>query len=355
MLKIKNSYNVIGVMSGTSLDGVDLCFSNFSYENKDWKFIIGVTETVPYEKSWITKLINAPNLSENELDELDLEFTSYLSKIILVFIQKNQISNIDFISSHGHTIFHEPQKQITYQIGNRVELNRLTNLPVVCDFRVQDIQLGGQGAPLVPIGDLLLFSDYSHCLNLGGFSNISIKSNDNIIAYDICPVNIVLNKYSRLLGYDFDVDGQISKSGNINKNLLKSLNEIPYYNLTYPKSLGLEWVENKIFPLIDSFNIAVEDILRTFVEHIAIQISNNLRGNNLKILISGGGIKNKFLMNRIKELSEENLETISENITDYKEALIFGFLGVLRVRNEYNCLKSVTGANIDHSSGVIFQ
>ena len=186
-------------MSGTSLDGVDLCFSNFSYENKDWKFIIGVTETVPYEKSWITKLTNAPNLSENELDELDLEFTSYLSKIILVFIQKNQISNIDFISSHGHTIFHEPQKQITYQIGNRVELNRLTNLPVVCDFRAQDIQLGGQGAPLVPIGDLLLFSDYSHCLNLGGFSNISVKSNNIIIAYDICPVNIVLNKYLSLI------------------------------------------------------------------------------------------------------------------------------------------------------------
>ena len=151
------------------------------------------------------------------------------------------------------------------------------------------------------------------------------------------------------------MDGQISKSGNINKNLLKSLNEIPYYNLIYPKSLGLEWVENKIFPLIDSFNIAVEDILRTFVEHIAIQISNNLRGNNLKILISGGGIKNKFLMNRIKDLSEQNLEIISENITDFKEALIFGFLGVLRVRNEHNCLKSVTGANIDHSSGVIFQ
>ena len=202
---------------------------------------------------------------------------------------------------------------------------------------------------------MLLFSDYSHCLNLGGFSNISVKSNNIIIAYDICPVNIVLNKYSRLLGHDFDIEGQISKSGNINKNLFKSLNEISYYNLTYPKSLGLEWVENKIFPLIDSFNITVEDILRTFVEHIAIQISNNLRGNNLKILISGGGIKNKFLMNRIKELSEQNLEIISENITDFKEALIFGFLGVLRIRNENNCLKSVTGANIDHSSGKIFQ
>jgi len=342
-------------MSGTSLDGVDLCFSNFSYENQDWKFKILVSDTILYEKSWITKLINAYSLSEIKLKELDLEFTSYLSEIILSFIHENQISNIDFISSHGHTVFHEPKKQITYQIGNRVELNNLTNIPVVCDFRVQDVQFGGQGAPLVPIGDLLLFSDYSHCLNLGGFSNISIKSNNNIIAYDICPVNIVLNKYSRLIGFDFDMNGQISKSGNINKNLIKSLNEILYYNLTHPKSLGLEWVENKIFPLIDSFKISVEDILRTYVEHIAIQISKNLEGDNLKILISGGGVKNKFLIKRIKELSNKNLEIISEDITDYKEALIFGFLGVLRIRNENNCLKSVTGANIDHSSGVIFQ
>jgi len=355
MLKIKNSYNVIGVMSGTSLDGVDLCFSNFSYENQDWKFKILVSDTVPYDKSWITKLTNAHSLSEIELKELDLEFTLYLSKIVLSFIRNNQISNIDFISSHGHTIFHEPKKQITYQIGNRVELNNLTNLPVVCDFRIQDVQLGGQGAPLVPIGDLLLFSDYSHCLNLGGFSNISIKSNNNIIAYDICPVNIVLNKYSRSIGFEFDMEGQISKSGNINKHLLKELNEISYYYLTHPKSLGLEWVENKIFPLIDSFKISVEDILRTYVEHIAVQISNNLKGDNLKILISGGGSKNKFLIERIKQLSKKNLEIISENITDYKEALIFGFLGVLRIRNENNCLKSVTGADKDHSSGVIFE
>ena len=354
MLKIKNSYNVIGVMSGTSLDGIDLCFSNFSYENQDWKFKILVSDTVPYEKSWITKLTNAHSLSEIELKELDLEFTLYLSKIILSFIHKNQISNIDFISSHGHTVFHEPKKQITYQIGNRVELNNLTNLPVVCDFRIQDVQLGGQGAPLVPIGDLLLFSDYSHCLNLGGFSNISIKSNKSIIAYDICPVNIVLNKYSRLNGVDFDLDGKISENGRTNNNLLKSLNQLSYYNSNHPKSLGIEWVENTIFPLIDTYNLSAEDILRTFVEHIAIKISDNLKGINLRILITGGGVKNKYLMKRIKKLSNHNFETISENITDYKEALIFGFLGVLKIRNEKNCLKSVTGANADHSSGVIF-
>ena len=354
MLKSKTSYNVIGVMSGTSLDGIDVCLSNFSYNNKGWKFLIRKAETIYYDNFWITKLQDAQNLSKHKLQELDLEYTSYLSEIILHFISKNQINDIDFISSHGHTIFHEPNKNITYQIGNRVELNKSTNIPVVCDFRVQDVRLGGQGAPLVPVGDLLLFKDFSHCLNLGGFSNISIKSNKSIIAYDICPVNIVLNKYSRLNGVDFDLDGKISENGKTNNNLLKSLNQLSYYNSNHPKSLGIEWVKNKIFPLIDTYKLSVEDILRTFVEHIAIQISDNLKGTNLRILITGGGVKNKFLMKRIKKLSNHNFETISENITDYKEALIFGFLGVLKIRNEKNCLKSVTGANIDHSSGVIF-
>ena len=355
MLKIKNSYNVIGVMSGTSLDGVDICFCNFSFENDEWKFLIHNTETVSYEKNWISRLSNAHSIAQSELKKLDIEYTYYLSSIILDFISKNQINNIDFISSHGHTILHQPNKKITYQIGNRVELNKSTNIPVVCDFRVQDVRLGGQGAPLVPVGDLLLFKDFSHCLNLGGFSNISIKSNKSILAYDICPVNIVLNKYSKLIGVDFDLDGKISQNGKINSNLLKSLNQISYYNSMHPKSLGIEWVENTIFPLIDSNNLSVENILRTYVEHIAIQISDNLKGDDLRILVSGGGVKNKFLMERIKKLSNHNFETISEKITDYKEALIFGFIGVLKIRNENNCLNSVTGAYEDHCSGVIFE
>ena len=354
MLKIKNSYNVIGVMSGTSLDGVDICFCNFSFENYEWKFLIHITETVSYEKNWVSKLSNAHCIAQSELKKLDIEYTYYLSSIILDFISKNKINNIDFISSHGHTIFHQPDKKITYQIGNRVELNKSTNIPVVRDFRVQDVRLGGQGAPLVPVGDLLLFKDFSHCLNLGGFSNISIKSGKSVLAYDICPVNIVLNKYSRLIGFDFDLDGKVSETGKINNNLLKSLNQITYYNSNHPKSLGIEWVENTIFPLIDSYNLSVEDILRTFVEHIAVQISENLKGDDLRILVSGGGVKNKFLMERIKRLSNQNFETISENIIDYKEALIFGFLGVLKIRNENNCLSSVTGASVSHSSGVIF-
>ena len=340
-------------MSGTSLDGIDFCWVEFS-KNKHWDFKILAAETEAYSIEMKALLNAAISLHQTELEHLNQEYTTYLGHRIDNFIQKHQISNLDAVCSHGHTVFHQPENGLTLQIGNIPKIADYIQQTVVCDFRVQDVRLGGQGAPLVPVGDLLLFKDFSHCLNLGGFSNISIKSNKSIIAYDICPVNIVLNKYSRLKGVDFDLDGKISENGKTNNNLLKSLNQLSYYNSNHPKSLGIEWVENTMYPLIDSYNLSVEDILRTFVEHIAIQISDNLKGINLRILITGGGVKNKFLMKRIKKLSNHNFETISDNITDYKEALIFGFLGVLKIRNEKNCLKSVTGANVDHSSGVIF-
>tara|TARA_B100000925_G_scaffold289916_1_gene273884 strand:- start:957 stop:2072 length:1116 start_codon:yes stop_codon:yes gene_type:complete len=355
MVKSKNSYKVIGVMSGTSLDGIDICFVTYFFNSCDWDFTIHYSQTVKYDQGWINKLKKAHKLNEEDLSKLDFDYTIYLANSISDFIDKNQIQEIDFISSHGHTVFHDPEEKITYQIGNRSELSKNIGLPVICDFRIQDVQLGGQGAPLVPIGDLLLFKDYSHCLNLGGFSNISVKYKNKIIAYDICPVNIVLNNYSRLMGFSYDLNGRISKSGQINNDLLQSLNSITYYNMQYPKSLSIEWVENKIFPIINSFNIQVKDILRTFVEHIAIQINNNLHKSKPKLLITGGGAKNDFLMSRIKRISGIDFELVSENIIDYKEAIIFGFLGVLKIRNENNCLKSVTGASHDHCSGVIFE
>ena len=231
----------------------------------------------------------------------------------------------------------------------------MTNLPVVCDFRIQDVKLGGQGAPLVPIGDLLLFRDYDYCINLGGFSNLSEKNKEGIIAFDICPVNIVLNKYSRKLGYEFDNNGKISKSGLINPKLLLDLNNISYYKKKHPKSLGLEWVNKNIFPLIDSYNLEIADILRTFSEHIAIQISNIIKDPNASILITGGGVKNNFLFSLLRDKISNNFIKPDYDLIDFKEALIFAFLGILKIRNEVNCLKSVTGALKDHSSGVIFE
>ena len=347
-------YYTIGVMSGTSLDGIDLCYVNF-YRNEFWHYEILKCETVLYDYNLEKNLKKSINISDEELRVLDIEYSKYLSKTINDFIVQNEISDLDLICSHGHTVFHEPDRGITYQIGNLPELKTYLNSTIVCDFRVQDVKLGGQGAPLVPIGDELLFNDFDFCLNLGGFSNISFKKNNDRIAFDICPVNIVLNHYVNRLNKPFDEDGEIARTGNLNLELLERLNNIEFYKLKPPKSLGLEWVNENIFPLIDDFHLPIKDVLRTMVEHIAVQIVKvcNQKSNS-KILVTGGGAFNKFLISRIQKLSLNQIVTPNDDIINYKEALIFAFLGVLRVRNEVNCLSSVTGASRDHSSGKIY-
>lgn len=349
---IKFNFNVLGIMSGTSLDGIDIIYVSFSY-NKYWSFKILNAETIEYSTQWKSTLSQLVIMPMDQLEIIDSNYSEYLASVILDFINNNSIKSIDFIASHGHTALHQPENGLTYQIGNQQLLANKLNQKVICDFRVQDVALGGQGAPLVPIGDRLLFSDYEFCLNLGGFANISYELNNERIAFDICPVNIVLNHYISKLGLDYDDKGQLASTGSINKNLLIQLNEISFYNDQPPKSLGLEWVDLNIFPLIDSFCLKTEVILRTFVEHIAIQISKVLIKSDTKVLITGGGVFNEFLMNRIRNFSKSEVIIPTREIIEYKEALIFGLLGVLKDRNEVNCLKSVTGAKEDHSSGKI--
>jgi len=344
-------YKVIGLMSGTSLDGIDLVYVSIIPNN--WSFDILISETIPYSKKWQNDLKTSIHQQKHELEALDLRYTNLLAKTILDFIQKNKIKNIDAICSHGHTVLHQPDNQITYQIGNLPLLSHKVGYKVVCNFRVQDVMYGGQGAPLVPIGDKLLFGNYDYCLNLGGFANISFETAGKRIAYDICPVNIVMNAYCKTLGLEFDDRGKIASKGHINEALLKDLNNLFFYSQLPPKSLGLEWVEAHIFPLIKSFNLSVKDVLRTFVDHAAFQISKVIKGNKT-VLITGGGAYNDFLISRIKVFSTGEIIIPSGEIIEYKEALIFGLLGVLKMRNEVNCLRSVTGANKDHSSGNIF-
>ena len=350
----KDSYHIIGVMSGTSLDGVDLCYVNFSFNNK-WNYKIFNAITYNYTDQWRKRLLNSINLSKADLHNLDVDYTNLLSLYIQDFISKFNIDKIDSISSHGHTVLHQPQKKITYQIGNLPFLAKNLNINVVCDFRTQDVELGGQGAPLVPIGDQLLFPDYKYCLNLGGFANISYKNDNEIIAFDVCPVNTVLNYYTRAVGHDFDIDGSIANTGKIVPKLLDELNSIEYYSTFNPKSLGIEWVIKMIYNIIDKYNIQVPDILRTYSEHIAIQTQNAIKNNASTILITGGGVRNKFLIELITNRLENHINITDDILIDFKEALIFGFLGVLRLRNENNCLSSVTGASKNHSSGKIYQ
>ena len=350
----KENYNVIGVMSGTSLDGVDLAYIKFKHSDC-WKFEIFQSETVSYSEEWLTKLKNAIHFNPSELEELNVSYTKLLASIISEFISKNHLAEIDAVCSHGHTILHQPQNGFTLQIGNLPIIRDLVNQTIVCDFRVQDVQLGGQGAPLVPIGDELLFSEYDYCLNLGGFSNVSFNENGNRIAFDISPVNTVLNFYASELGFPYDDAGNLAKSGNVNQDLLKQLNDLEFYALPYPKSLGMEFVNAEILPLMHSFSIDVKDKLRTFVEHIAVQISKICSKPNAKLFVTGGGAYNRFLIERLRNYLPTTKVIIPDDKTiQFKEALIFGFLGVLRLRDEINVLSSVTGASKNHSSGVVF-
>ncbi len=350
---LNDVFYAIGLMSGTSLDGVDLIYVKFNY-SANYSFTILESKTYPYSIKWKQKLANAFTSSKEEISVLDMEYGRFLGKLTNGFITENKISELDFIASHGHTIFHKPEKGYTLQIGDGQEIANLTNHKVVCDFRTQDVDLGGQGAPLVPIGDRLLFGTYDYCLNLGGFANISYDDGGKRIAYDVCPVNIGLNHYVKKLNLQYDDKGKIASSGVVNRQLLEALNQLQFYTTKPPKSLGLEWVEAQIFPLIDQFKLEVPDILRTLVEHIAIQVTDQIESRNKSVLVTGGGALNEFLMARIQELTQATISIPEKQIIEYKEALIFALLGLLRIQNKINILSSVTGAKKDHSSGKIF-
>ena len=343
-------YNVIGVMSGTSVDGLDISFCRF-IKNKKWKYEILNSKTYHFSNFWKKTLINLHLENEKKIKEIDIEFAKHISDKINHFVEKNKIK-ADIISSHGHTVFHDPSKKITLQIGSGKVINELCKITTVNNFRKIDIKLGGQGAPLVPIGDKLLFQQYKYCLNIGGFANLSVKANNSVKAFDICPANIALNFYCRKLGKEFDSGGEISRSGNIINSLYDELNKIQFYSSNSPKSLSREWLEQNFLTKVSS-SFKIIDILRTIVEHIAFQIGTNLKSQ--KTLVTGGGAKNKFLMDRICDFSSSKIIIPSNKLIDFKEAMIFGFLAVLRLNNEINCLKSVTGAVKDSIVGDVYK
>lgn len=346
-------YKVIGLMSGTSMDGLDMVFCHLTEINNSWSFQIIHAHTEPYPLGWLSKLNSARGLSDSQLNSLSRNYGTYLASCVRQFISNNAIGEFDFVASHGHTVHHQPEKGVTVQIGDGQQLANLLGIPVVNDFRTSDVLMGGQGAPLVPIGDKLLFGSFQACLNLGGFSNISFTQNDKRVAFDISPANIILNHICNKLDLAYDKDGVIAKSGSVIPNLLIELNNLSYYNLPVPKSLGIEWVESCVYPLIDS-SFLEKDVLRTFVEHITFQISRVLNEKAIgNILVTGGGTFNSFLIQELK-LKTDTAIVIPENeVVNFKEALVFAFLGVLKWENRINILGSVTGAGKDHSSGQI--
>ena len=347
------SYKAIGIMSGTSLDGLDIVFCHFTFQ-KNWKFELIKSITIDYSKHWKEKLAEAPFLNGYELTKFHKQYGKFIGDSVNQFI-KNSDFQADLVASHGHTIFHQPDKKLTLQIGDGYEIATTTEITTICDFRSLDIALGGQGAPLVPIGDELLFSDYNYCLNIGGFANISFNNNGNRCAYDIGPANIILNYLTNKLGHDYDKNGALGLLGKTNTELLEKLNSLEYYSNSFPKSLGREWLDSEFIPVLDKTEASLHDKLRTVYEHIAIQISKALNSDGQsKTLVTGGGAYNKLLINLTKQKTKSQLVIPNKELIDYKEAIIFALLGVLKLENEVNCLASVTGAKKDSSSGVIY-
>ncbi len=347
-----NNIKAIGTMSGTSLDGLDIAAVEFRFQNEKWDFEIIEAETISYSKSWANKLLNAPSLSGEKLIELHADYGKYTGEKINAFLQKTAFKP-EIIASHGHTVFHQPEKHFTFQVGSGAAIAAETKIKTVADFRTGDVALGGQGAPLVPIGDKLLFSEYDFCLNLGGFANVSFEKNKQRIAYDNCPVNFVLNHFAEKQGLGYDRNGELGKQGKIDNQLLEQLNALKYYAQKPPKSLGREWMENEFFKVLDASTITDSDKMRTTYEHIAIQLSK-ISDKKGKLLITGGGAFNTFLIERIKFHSSLDVLIPASKIINYKEALIFAFLGILRIQNKTNCLSSVTGATKNSSVGVVF-
>ncbi|MFI5218705.1 MAG: anhydro-N-acetylmuramic acid kinase [Bacteroidia bacterium] len=353
-------YKTIGLMSGTSLDGVDIAYCVFQKKSGLWKYKILHAETIQYNYQWKNRLANLHKSDAETFVKTHTQLGKYFGELINKFIKKYKIKP-DLISSHGHTVFHQPENGFTSQIGDGTQIAAITGIKTVCDFRSRDLALKGQGAPLVPVGDRLLFSEYDYCLNLGGIANISFEKRKQRIAFDICPVNMALNDLANEAGFDFDNKGKLSSKGKINSKLLEKLNTLEFYRIPPPKSLGKEWYEHNFKTVLKKSKIKLPDRLRTVTEHIAKQISsvvNNQSGSKnitaKKILVTGGGAHNDFLIQCIAEKTRAQVIIPLKKIIDFKEALVFAFLGVLRMNNEINILKSVTGAMHDHSGGAIY-
>lgn len=345
-------YNVIGLMSGTSLDGLDLAACEFKYGTDGWSYRFLATETVEYSHDWREKLAGAHHLPGRGLIRLDRQYGKLLGEEVNRFVRKFNLK-VELIASHGHTVFHTPALGITHQIGHPANLAAETGIPVAADFRTTDVALGGQGAPLVPAGDRHLFSRYAYCLNLGGFANISFEDRGDRVAGDICPVNIVANALAGLAGMPYDDQGNTGRRGNLIPGLLRELNQLPFYRTPFPRSLGREWTEDQIFPLLEKYKEKIPDLLRTWYEHVACQISSVMKDNG-DVLVTGGGAFNRFLLERLEELSNVRLVVPEDQVIQYKEALIFAFLGLLRIRNEINCFRTVTGASRDSCCGAVY-
>lgn len=356
-------YKVIGLMSGSSLDGLDIAHVQLEEVRGKWSYQLLHTACIPYTDAWLASLQHAANISVSDFLKLNTSYGGYLGEKVNEFIAANAIEHqVHFIASHGHTVFHEPGNKTTFQLGDGASIAAVTKLPVISDLRSLDVALGGQGAPIVPVGDKLLFSDHDYLLNIGGIANITVYENGNPVAFDICPANQILNNLASREGKLMDENGELAAAGKLLPALLDDLNDALYYNLLPPKSLSNEAAQDMIFPKLSQSAHSVADMLHTMCVHIARQIAAAVRqsphGKEMASLVAtGGGAFNTFLMDQIKnELAPLNVNVVvpEADVVKFKEALVMALIGTLRWREEINVLSSVTGAVKDSCGGALW-
>jgi anhydro-N-acetylmuramic acid kinase len=383
-------YKVIGLMSGSSLDGLDIAYVHLQERAGKWEYEFIHTTCVPYPGQWRDRLAAAHGLSALDYQLLHADYGHWLGQQVLQFIAEHALAyQVQLIVSHGHTVFHLPARRMTAQLGDGAAIAAVTGINTVSDLRAMDLALGGQGAPIVPGGERLLFSEYALLLNLGGIANISGRvaseqpahaspaPGGSFVAWDVCPANRVLDLLSAREGRPYDEGGALAATGRVDDDLLRKLNALSYYGQVYPKSLANDLGTDTIFPMITAATLSTADALRTYIEHIAMQVSHAVsllrpgRDGALtsglpeevpaipasRLLLTGGGAHNSFLLSRLREsLQSLRVEIVVPDavLIDYKEALVMALLGVLRWREENNVPASVTGARRDSIGGAVW-
>lgn len=362
------TYRVLGLMSGSSLDGLDIAFCEFEWDKgilPSWR--IQHAETMPFSEEWQAKLKALPQAAGKDLMLAHAHFGHYVGELVNQFLQQYP-QEPDFIASHGHTIFHFPNEKMTLQIGDGAAIAAVTGYPVVSDFRAMDVALGGQGAPVAPIADRYLLNGFDFYLNLGGIANITCHVENKYIAFDIGGANQVLNALAQKLDLPYDIGGVIAASGTLNVELLARANALPYHQQPYPKSLGNDWVQEQLVPIFLDFDAKISDKLHTACLHVAFQVAKDIgqiidrehfKKEKYKLLATGGGALNQFLMDCIREACSKvaDIEIVvpEPEIIGFKEAALMALMGVLRAENVSNCIASVTGASHDAIGGAIHQ
>ncbi|XP_064473646.1 anhydro-N-acetylmuramic acid kinase-like [Ornithodoros turicata] len=365
-------YEVIGVMSGSSLDGLDIIYTRFSLTSSDcWEYNIQHCTCYNYSPTWIDKLKHATSTSALEYQLLNTEYGRYIGEYVLRFIRENRLDGkVHLIACHGHTVFHLPSQLTTSTLGDGATVAAVTGLPVVSDLRSMDVALGGQGSPIALTAERKLFgNEYQFFLNIGGMACLTYagKNYSDSFAVDVCPANQLLNLLANREGRAFDRSGEMAKSGKVSTRLLKDLDDFDYYKKSFPKSLGVDFGPEILYPLIQAHDLSTADALQTFTEHICNQVAEVIRlvertvkdglPQSSKMLVTGGGARNLFLVDRLTERLKEFRITVvvpNDELVKFKEALVTSVIGVQRLRGEENFIGEVSGASRSSIGGAFW-